>query len=101
MIFALCLLLNPYAGTYHGEWRAGFVNPKPLTVDIASNGWTVATTGAVLRTGWTRSDGTFTWSHAPAVWDGSFEWQGSQLVGVFTASGGSAPVAGVMWLDPD
>lgn len=95
------LALNPYAGSYSGTWRAGFLNPKPITVSVASNGWTVATTQYGVRAGWTRSDGTFTWSQGANVWNGTVAWQGSQLTGTFTAYGGSAPVSGVMWLDPD
>jgi hypothetical protein len=69
------LLLNPYAGTYDGFWRLGFLTPKTCRVRITPSGHLAIRAEYQTRMGRVQPDGTF---HA-GEWRGQFYWQGGTL----------------------
>lgn len=95
---ALALLtLNPFTGAFTGEYRAGFVNPKPITVQVQDDGTTHMSTPYQVLHGETDPSGTFSVSARGTRWDGSFTWSDGLLVGSFIVNGNPL-VRGAMWL---
>jgi len=97
-IILLLLCTNPYAGNYAGTYRAGFVNPKPITVTIQDEGTTRMTlsSGLVLR-GDTLPGGAFdVRTQAGWRWQGVWQWHGDVLVGDFQTGNPLQP--GRMWI---
>lgn len=93
MILA-ALLLNPYAGTYTGQYRAGLLALKPCTVSVGVSGeMSVSIPGDTLR-GDCLPDGTFDVRSRSRRWVGVFRWQDETLIGSFTQGG----ARGAMWL---
>lgn len=98
---ALAVLTNPFAGSYTGSYRAGFLNPKPLTVSIATDGTTHMATPYQTLHGETDNSGNFDVKAGPVRWIGSLHWDGPTLVGTFTAYAGGRPVSGNVWATPN
>lgn len=97
---ALCALattaIADFTGNYSGTWRAGFVNPKPMTLTIAGTRTTgLNQYGFILGT--TANDGSFNLINAGSSWVGSFYWNGSELVGDFIVNNNPL-IQGHMWL---
>jgi hypothetical protein len=90
------ILIHPFAGSYTGTYRAGFLNPKPISVTIRDEGTTTAICSQTL-TGETTPDGAFALRSRFDHWTGTFRWEGGVLVGTFRTA--NPLISGVMWLN--
>jgi hypothetical protein len=87
------LLLNPYAGTYAGQYRAGLLALKPCTVCVGLSG-EMTVRGAETLNGDCLPDGTFDIRSRVTRWVGVFSLENGTLIGRFSANS----ARGVMWL---
>lgn len=79
MIALLFAATSPFAGNYEGIYRAGFLDYRPIAVQITATGSVTMSNG---RLGKVEADGSCVMrENGPFPWYGAMWWEGSTLRG--------------------